>query len=212
MINILALGLTSFLARVTMGSILTKKLPNLGFWSVPLLDRIPFLGKVLFQESPLSFISYGIAVFLALVFYKTTWGLAVRASGENPAAVDSAGINVALVRYLCVSASGVLAALGGAFLSVALVRYFTENISAGRGFIGLTIVILGKWHPLAALGAAAFFGAVDALQLRIQTFNIGIPYQFLVMLPYICGLIAISGVVGRSRSPAAVGKYYRKGA
>jgi ABC-type uncharacterized transport system permease subunit len=210
MINILALGLTSFLARITMGSIVTKKLPDLGFWSIPVLDRIPILGKSLFQESPLSFISYGIAIFLTLVFFRTTWGLAIRASGEHPAAVDSAGINVALVRYLCVTSSGVLASLGGAFLSIAIVRYFTENVSAGRGFIGLTIVILGKWHPLAAVAAAVLFGALDALQLRIQAFNVGIPYQFLVMLPYICGLIAISGVVGRSQSPAAVGRPYRK--
>jgi simple sugar transport system permease protein len=101
--------------------------------------------------------------------------------------------------------------LGGAFLSVGLIRYFTENMSAGRGFIGLTIVILGKWHPLGTLGAAILFGAVDALQLRIQTFNIGVPYQFLVMLPYVCGLVAITGLVGRSQAPASVGIPYRKG-
>ena len=83
-------------------------------------------------------------------------------------------------------------------------------MSAGRGFIGLTIVILGKWHPLGALFAATLFGAVDAFQLRIQTFNVGIPYHFLIMLPYVCGLVAITGVVGRTQAPAAVGVPYRK--
>lgn len=210
MINILALGLTSFLARIILGKAITEKLPLLELWRIPLLERLPILGEVLFQQSPLSYISYALAFLLAWIFFKTTWGLAIRAAGENPKAVDTAGINVALVRYLCVISSGALAALGGAFLSIGLVRYFTENMSAGRGFIGLTIVIMGKWHPAGALAAALVFGAVDALQLRLQAFEVGIPYQFLLMLPYICGLVAISGLVGRVDAPAAVGKIYRK--
>jgi len=210
MINILSLGLTSFLARVIMGSAITRKLPLLTHWRVPLLADIPVLGQILFEQSPLSYISYAIAVALTIVFFKTTWGLAIRAVGEHPRAAETAGLNVSLSRYLCVIVSGVLASLGGAFLSVGLVRYFTENMSAGRGFIGLTIVILGKWHPVGALFAALFFGAVDALQLRIQAFDVGIPYQFLVMLPYVCGLIAISGVVGRTQAPASVGLPYLK--
>jgi len=210
MINILSLGLTSFLARVIMGSAITQKLPLLEPWSIPYLVRIPILGKILFQQSPLSYLSYAIALGVALVFFKTTWGLSIRAAGEHPRAADAAGINVSMIRYVCVIISGVLASLGGAFLSVGVVRYFTENMSAGRGFIGLTIVILGKWHPLGALLAALFFGSVDALQLRLQAFEVGIPYQFLVMLPYVCGMIAISGVVGRTQAPASVGITYRK--
>lgn len=210
MINILALGLTSYLARVIMGTAITQKLPPLEIWSIPFLVKVPMVGAIFFQQSPLSYISYAIAVALALVFFKTTWGLSIRAVGEHPRAADTAGINVYFVRYLCVTISGILASLGGVFLSVGVVRYFTENMSAGRGFIGLTIVILGKWHPLGALCAALFFGAVDALQLRLQAFEVGIPYHFLVMLPYICGLIAISGVVGRTQSPASVGIHYRK--
>jgi simple sugar transport system permease protein len=211
MINILSLGLTSFLARIVMGTAVTKKLPTFVAWKIPILGEIPFLGEIFFQQSPLSFLSYMIAVLLTILLFKTTWGLNIRAAGEHPAALDTAGVNVTAVRYWCVIFSGILASLGGAFLSVGVVRYFTENMSAGRGFIGLCIVILGKWHPLGALLAAFVFGAVDALQLRIQTFQLGIPYQFLVMLPYICGLVAISGLVGRARSPDAVGKPYRKG-
>lgn len=211
MINILSLGLTSFLSRVIMGAAITEKLPSFGKWSIPFLSEIPILGSILFQQSPLAYISYLIAGVLTLVLFKTTWGLHIRAAGEHPGALDTAGVNVPLVRYSCIIMSGVFAALGGAFLSVGVVRYFTENMSAGRGFIGLCIVILGKWHPLGALLAAFVFGAVDAFQLRVQAFQVGIPYQFLVMLPYICGLIAISGLVGKARSPEAVGKPYRKG-
>ena len=210
MINILSLGMTSFLARVILGSNITKKLPLLKQWTIPYLSEIPIIGKALFQQSPLSYIAYAIAILLSLLFFKTTWGLSLRAVGENPRAADTAGINVSIIRYICVILSGVMASLGGAFLSVGLVRYFTENMSAGRGFIGLTIVILGKWHPVGALLAALFFGAVDALQLRIQAFDVGIPYQYLVMLPYICGMIAISGVVGHTTPPAAIGMVYRK--
>jgi simple sugar transport system permease protein len=211
MINILSLGMTSFLARIVMGSAVTQKLPTFEPWEIPLLADIPFLGEIFFTQSPLSFLSYLIAILLAVLLFKTTWGLNIRASGEHPAALETGGVNPSTVRYACVVLSGILAALGGAFLSVGVVRYFTENMSAGRGFIGLCIVILGKWHPLGALLAAFVFGAVDALQLRIQTFQLGIPYHFLIMLPYICGLIAISGLVGKARSPEAVGRPYRQG-
>ncbi|MBW1714251.1 MAG: ABC transporter permease [Deltaproteobacteria bacterium] len=210
MINILSLGLTSFLSRIIMGSAITQKLPTFETWGIPFLLKIPVFGEIFFRQSPLSYISYAIAIILTFIFFKTTWGLSIRAAGENPRAVDTAGINVCLVRYICVMFSGIFASLGGAFLSVGVVRYFTENMSAGRGFIGLCIVILGKWHPLGAVLAALIFGAVDALQLRLQAFQVGIPYQFLVMLPYIFGFIAISGVVGRAQSPEAVGKPYLK--
>jgi simple sugar transport system permease protein len=208
-INILAMGLTSFLARVIMGSAITEKLPLLDPWSIPLLADVPIVGRILFEQSPLSYIAYAAIVLLAFIFFKTTWGLSIRAVGEHPLAAATAGINVSCFRYLCVMGSGLFASLGGAFLSVGLVRYFTENMSAGRGFIGLTIVILGRWHPMGVFLASILFGAVDALQLRIQTFNIGIPYQFLVMLPYICGFVVIAGVVARSQAPASLGKPYR---
>lgn len=210
MINLLSLGLTSFLARIIMGLSITQRLPSLEEWSIPYLSGIPFLGKAFFQQSPLSYISYCIAILLYFLFYKTTWGLSIRAVGEYPRAAEAAGINVYLFRYICVLLSGVFASLGGAFLSLGLVGYFVENMSAGRGFIGLTIVILGKWHPIGALLAAFLFGAVDALQLRIQAFDLGIPYQFLVMLPYICGLVAITGVVGRAQAPASIGVPFLK--
>jgi general nucleoside transport system permease protein len=210
MINILWLGLSSFLARIIMRSDITKKLPGLGTWDVPLLEKIPYCGTLLFQRNPLTYVSYAIVIVLTFLLFKTAWGLSIRAAGEHPRAVDTAGISVTRLRYLCTISSGALASIAGAFLSVGIVRFFTENMSAGRGFIGLIIVILGKWHPVGVLLAALCFGFVDALQLRLQSFDVGNGFHFLIMLPYICGLIAVSGVVGRRYAPAALGLPYRK--
>ena len=108
MINLLSLGLTSFLSRIIMGLSITQRLPSLEIWSLPYLADIPFLGRALFQQNPFSYISYGIVVFLYVVFYKTTWGLSIRAVGEHPRAAETAGINVDLIRYICVLLSGIL--------------------------------------------------------------------------------------------------------
>lgn len=210
MINIFWLGLSGFLARVMMASDITKKLPGLGTWHIPLLEKIPYFGNLLFQRNPLTYVSYAVVIVLTFLLFKTTWGLSVRAAGEHPRAVDTAGISVSRLRYICVISSGALAAVAGAFLSVGVVRFFTENMSAGRGFIGLIIVIMGKWHPAGVILAALFFGFVDALQLRLQSFDVGNAFHFLIMLPYICGLIVVSGVVGRRYAPAALGLPYRK--
>jgi len=210
MINILWLGLSGFLARVILNSDITKKLPGLGTWTIPYLDKIPYVGNLLFQRNPLTYVTYAIVIVLTFVLFKTTWGLSIRAVGEHPRAVDTAGINVIRLRYICVVTSGALASMAGAFLSVGVVRFFTENMSAGRGFIGLIIVIMGKWHPGGVMLAALFFGFVDALQLRLQGFDVGNAFHFLIMLPYICGLVAVSGLVGRRYAPAALGQPYRK--
>lgn len=210
MINIFALGITGFLARVVMGTDLVRKLPGLGKWQLPVLHKIPYLGDVLFNLESLTFISFALVILFVFLLFKTSWGLSIRAVGEHPGAVDTAGISVTGLRYLCIIISGSIAAMGGAFLSVGIVRFFSENMTAGRGFIGLIIVILAKWHPAGVLMGALFFGFVDAAQLRIQAFGVGNAYHFLIMLPYICGLIAVSGVVGKAHAPAALCLVYRK--
>ena len=141
--------------------------------------------------------------FSSYLLFKTSFGLTLRAVGESPRAAEAAGIPVILVRYLSVVLSGCLAALGGAYLVLIHVKFFMEDISAGKGFIALAALIFGRWHPVGTVLACLLFGATEALQLRIQAFNLNIPYQFLVMLPYITALFALVGLVGKSTPPAA---------
>jgi general nucleoside transport system permease protein len=210
MINIFTLGITTHLARIVIGASAKAKLPDISDVSIPILSKIPVMGPILFVQSPIFYFSILLTIGLSILLFKTEIGLAIRSVGENPQAADSAGINVAKIQYICVICSGMLAAIAGAFLSIGMVSYFTENMSAGRGYIALTIVILGRWRPVGVAVAALLFGGIDALQLRLQTFDTGIPYHFWLMLPYICGLVAISGFIGRVKAPEAVGKPYVK--
>ncbi|NEN92844.1 MAG: ABC transporter permease [Okeania sp. SIO3H1] len=121
-------------------------------------------------------------------------------------AAATAGISVSLVRYLSVGFSGCLASLGGVYLALVHVKFFTEGMSSGKGFIALAAIIFGRWHPVNTVLACLLFGATEALQLRVQAFNLNIPYQFLEMLPYVIALLALIGLAGKSTPPAALGK------
>jgi len=208
-INIVAFGITTFLARALLRPAGIEQVPSFQPLVIPYLSQLPLIGPVVFAQGPLVYALFLLAPILTLFLFWTPWGLALRATGDHPRAVDTAGVNVGLVRYCAVTASGVLAGMAGAFLSLGHLNLFTENMSAGRGFIALAAVIFGKWHPLGALTAAFLFGAADAFQLLIQTYNLGIPYQLPVMLPYVLALLALAGVVGRSTAPAAGGIPYR---
>jgi ABC-type uncharacterized transport system permease subunit len=208
-INLFALGLTTFLARALLRPAGIERVPAFEPVAIPLLSSIPLVGRMLFNQTPLVYIMLVLAPLLTILLFRTPWGLALRAAGEHPRAVETAGVRVVWVRYASVTASGVLAGLAGAFLSLGHLNLFTENMSAGRGFIALAAVIFGKWHPIGALGAAFLFGAADAFQLLIQTYRLGIPYQIPIMLPYVLALFALAGLVGRSAPPAAAGIPYR---
>ena len=147
---------------------------------------------------------------IAWFFKKTTLGLNLRAAGENPQVVDTAGIDVYKYRYAAVIVSGMLSALGGAFLTLTQLSRFLENLTAGRGWIAIAAIILGKYNPWGVLVACLLFGAADALQMQAQVLGVQIPYQFLLMTPYIMAILAISGVVGKVRHPAAQGQPYTK--
>jgi len=209
-ISIFALGLTGFLFR-GIGISTTSPAATL-FQKIDfgLLKEIPVLGEILFTHDWMVYAGFALVILIAWFFYRTTSGLNFRAVGENPQVADTVGINVELYRFLAVIVSGVLASLGGAFLSLTQTAYFTENLTAGRGWIAISAIILGKFNPWGVLLACLLFGAADAFQMQIQVMSLGIPYQFLLMIPYILAMLAMVGVVGKVRSPAAMGKPYVK--
>jgi len=209
-IGIFGLGLTGFLFRM-IGISTTSPAATL-FTKIDFgaLKELPVIGEVIFSHDWMVYAGFGMVVLIAWFFYRTTSGLNFRSVGENPQVADTAGVNVVLYRYMAVVVSGVLASLGGAFLSLTQTAYFTENLTAGRGWIAISAIVLGKYHPLGVLLACLLFGAADAAQMQIQVMSLGIPYQFLLMIPYILAMLAMVGVVGKVRSPAAMGKPYIK--
>jgi general nucleoside transport system permease protein len=210
-INMLMLGLTAFLSRVVFqGQANTMTLDGFKPFAIPGLAKIPVLGPVLFDQDLLVYAMYGLVALMLWMMYRSRWGLNIRAVGENPRAVDTAGISVPRLRYACVLASGAIAGLGGCYLVLSQLFLFSEHMSAGKGFIALAAVILGRWNPLGALLACLLFGFFDALQLRLQFANPEVPYQAFVMLPYAVSILALIGLVGKPIPPASVGLHYKR--
>lgn len=209
-INIFAGGLTVFLLRHFFGTAGTSpSVPVIRDITLPVISRIPWIGNILGRQNPLVYLALLAVVVVHILIYKTAWGLRLRAVGEHPQAADTVGINVFKMRYIAVVISGALAGLGGTYLSIAHLSRFSEGMTAGRGFIALAAVIFGKWTPLGALGACLFFGYGDALQMRLQ--GLGIPTQFMNMLPYVLTMVALAGFIGKSVGPKAAGEPYIKG-
>jgi simple sugar transport system permease protein len=210
-INFLALGLTGYLFRSLYGSEGTpadiSRIPNL---ALPALREVPFVGDVLAGLSLMVWLVPVLLVATWAVLFKTAAGLRLRAVGEHPRAADTVGVSVAHVRYAGVVVSGMLAALGGAYLSIGFVGSFNENMTAGRGFIALAAVIFGSWRPFGAFGACLLFGFASALAQRLQS-EADISANLLSTLPYVLTLVALVGLIGRSRPPAALGRPYVKG-
>jgi simple sugar transport system permease protein len=214
-VNFLALGVTGYLFRSIYGTEgtpeLEERIPDV---SVPLLDRIPYIGDVLGDMNLMIWMAILLVIVSAIFLFKTPWGLRLRAVGEHPKAADTVGISVFGVRYAAVVFSGMLAALGGAYLSFGFGGSFNENMTIGKGFIGLAAMIAGNWRPFPAFTVCLLFGFSDALGRRLQGSEllpdvISSP-NLLSTLPYIITLIALVGIIGRSRPPAAVGRPYAK--
>jgi ABC-type uncharacterized transport system permease subunit len=167
-LNIVAAGLTTFLYREIFSSRPAIQLHLPRSIALPGLSRIPDIGPNVFRQTALVYLAFLSVGVVWLILYRTTWGLAIRASGEVPAAADTAGQNVNRIRWFCTMAAGALAGVGGAYLSVGRIGFFTEGMSAGRGFIALAAVIFGEWNPGGVLLASLALGAADALQLRLQ--------------------------------------------
>ena len=212
-VNFLALGLTGFLySSIYPGGIEQEvsRVPavNLGF-----LDDIPLIGNfldgVFGSLNLLVWIMFGVVILAYVILFKTPIGLRIRSVGEHPRAADTVGISVYGVRYASVVTSGVLAALGGAFLSIGFVGTFTENMTSGRGYIALAAVIFGKWLPGWAFAATLLFGFGFAISIPLQR-EAGISENLISTLPYVLTLVALVGLIGRSIPPAAVGRPYVK--
>jgi simple sugar transport system permease protein len=179
-------------------------LPTLPPLRIPVLADIPWVGTALFAQAPTAYLAYLLAPVLWVFLFKTPWGLELRACGESPDAAQAAGVRVRRVRFAAALFGGALAGLAGAHLALAYAGTFAENMSAGRGFIAIAVVALGRWNPLLVLPAAIFFGAAAALQFLLQAVGLDLPYQFFLALPYLVTLAALAGRVGRARSPAAL--------
>ncbi|MEM2913811.1 MAG: ABC transporter permease [Candidatus Bathyarchaeia archaeon] len=204
------LGLSSFLFRVTGGHTATARVEGFKALYIPFLSEVPILGPVLFRHTILVYISLILVPISALILFRTTFGLKIRAVGENPRAADALGINVALIRYLCIIFGGIMAGLGGSVLVLTYIKMFTEGMTGGRGWIAIAIVIFGKWNPYKVLVGALLFGLVDAFQLNLQALGTPIPPQFLQMLPYILTILVLVGALGKAGVPLALSKPYSR--
>jgi ABC-type uncharacterized transport system permease subunit len=211
-INIFAAGFTVFLiTRIyglqDVGHVTQSEL--LPIINIPVLDQIPFFGKVLFQQNVIVYVALIILVLTHLVLFRTRLGLRIRSVGEHPSAADTAGINVYTLRYGAVIMSGILSGLSGAFLAIGVSNTFVPNMTDGRGYIALAAMIFGKWTPFGAFIACLIFGLGQAIYDNNSIIHIS-PY-LLSMLPYLLTLLVLAGVVGRATPPAADGLPYVPG-
>jgi simple sugar transport system permease protein len=210
-INILVLGLTSFYtSQILVENPQLNDAPIMRALEVPLLSDIPFFGPILFAQNIFVYAMYLLVAVTAFALFRTKWGLRTRAVGEKPRAADTVGINVFRMKYLNVLIGGLVAGFGGAYFTIGSVGRFDENMTAGRGFIGLAAMIFGRWHPVGALSAALVFGFADSLQVKLGILDTPIPSEFLAMAPYLVTIVVVAGLVGRSRPPSDYTAYVKE--
>lgn len=207
-LNIAVLGLTAFLARTIWDGGNVPQVDHTNAVSLPGLGDLPLLGPVLFQQNPLVYTTYLLAVLGWWLLVRTRWGLELRGCGEDPRACDSLGIPVLARRWQVMAICGALAALGGVTIALAELYTWADGMSGGRGFIALAVVIIARWSPSRAVLAALLFGGCEALALRMQATTTAVPYELLLTLPYLVTLLVYAGVVGRTIPPAALGRPY----
>jgi simple sugar transport system permease protein len=205
------LGLTSFMTQRILndnpqlnGSEIFRAI------KIPILGDIPFIGAVLFNQNIFVYITFLLVIVLTVGLFHTKWGLRSRSVGEHPEAADTLGINVYRYRYLNTMLGGAVAGFGGAFFIQGSVGQFDENMTNGRGFIGLAAMIFGRWHPVGAVSAALVFGFAESLAGKLAILQTPIPSEFLGMAPYIATIVVVAGLVGKARPPAADGQPYIK--
>jgi general nucleoside transport system permease protein len=208
--NLLALGGTTFVYREVLGASSNEQIPGFAIlggqnWS----DAVPMLGPALLHQTGLFYIGLLLIVATWAVISGTSFGLNLRAVGEDPVAAEKAGVNVILTRYLAVLYTGAMAGSAGCFISLADVHTFTEGMTRGAGYLALAAVIFGSWKVLRTLVACLLFGGATALQFLLPTIGITIPTGALLMLPYVLALLAVAGLIARTKAPAALSLPFR---
>ena len=208
-VYLFGLGMSELLFQTTLGTVQTVSgFPPL---RIPLLGSIPVLGDIFFNQNIMVYGAFLLVPVTWFVLNKTTWGLKIKSVGQNPAAADSLGVNVAAVRYTTVTLGGILAAVAGASLSIALLNVFQQNLTSGMGFIAVALVYFGGWTPRGILLGSLLFSSVNALQLWVQVLNIPIPSDFATMMPYILTILALIFAVRKVNQPAALSKIFQRG-
>ncbi|WP_412881198.1 ABC transporter permease [Curtobacterium phoenicis] len=212
-INAFVSGLTGFLYSQVLSP--NESTLNVGLrfpkLEIPLLHQIPIIGPIFFEQTVVVYLAYVAVAVVTFCLFKTRWGLRLRSVGEHPQAADTVGINVNRTRFWNVSLAGAIAGLGGAYFTLDAVGGFTKDMTAGAGYIALAAVIFGRWDPIRATLAALLFGFASNLQNALSVVQGSpVPSEFLLMLPYVVTILAVAGLVGQVRGPAAAGKPYIK--
>jgi ABC-type uncharacterized transport system permease subunit len=212
---VFGVGVSNYLYRQAFTT-LTARVAGMDTYPIPGLSQIPVLGEMFFNHTPPVYVTIGLVVLVWLLLFRTTWGLRLRAVGEHPAAAETSGISVARERYLATMLGAALVGLGGAVLCVVQLRLYREGIIAGKGWIAVALVIFAQWRPGLALAGALLFGLADSIQYRIQALSqvergaSTLPYEFLLMLPYVLTIIALLVRSRRTEQPAALGRPYTR--
>ena len=210
-LDILALGLTGVFYRQLFGVTgAAVTIPTIGRVALGPLARLPYVGRVLFNRDPIVYLAIILVPVVAFALFRTRRGLRLRAAGENPAAADALGLGVLRIRWIALVISGGLSGLAGAYLTLAWTGTFVEGISAGRGYVALAVVIVGRWNPWGIAAASILFGAAMALQFALQAFGTAVPYQIFLALPYALTVVVLTIAGGDIRAPGALGEPYRR--
>jgi simple sugar transport system permease protein len=210
-IYFLGLGLSGFLYEASFGQVgSTIRITGLPQLPIPLLSQIPVIGDSIFSQDIIEYLAFATLIIVIILVGRTTFGLNLRAVGENPSAADTLGVNVTKIRYAAVIVGATLAGIGGAYLALSSHAFQAENITAGRGFIAVAMVYFGKWRPARAFFGTFLFGAAYLLGAFFQVVGSIIPYYFLLMVPYVLTLVVLIGIARGARPPTALGVPYKR--
>lgn len=211
-------GILLYIFATGFGSLLYKEIIGITLYpprvnllpkiKIPLLSQIPYLGPILFNQDAIVYITILIALLLYYLLFKTSFGLKIRSIGENPRAADALGINVFLMRHIFTLIGSALMGMAGAYLALGFTGIYTNTIVSGRGWISIAITIFGRWNPLWILVGALLFAGVEVLVYTLQAMEVSLPYQVLMMLPFIITLLILIYTSRKAEMPAALGKPY----